>query len=45
MSHDIIFRNATIYDGAGAPGAVGDLALSGGRIAEVGWLGGRLGSL
>lgn len=36
MSHDIIFRNATLYDGTGAAGVVGDLAVSDGRIAEVG---------
>jgi len=41
MSHDIVFRNATIYDGTGAPGAVGDLAVSGGRIAEIGAVSGR----
>jgi N-acyl-D-amino-acid deacylase len=36
MSHDVIFRNATIYDGTGAADAVGDVAVSDGRIAEVG---------
>src|ERR1700678_4056267 len=36
MSHDIVFRNATIYDGTGASGVVADLAVSGGCIAEVG---------
>jgi N-acyl-D-amino-acid deacylase len=36
MTHDIIFRNATLYDGTGAPGVIGDLAVSEGRIAEVG---------
>jgi len=45
MSHDIIFRNATIYDGTGAPGAVGDLAVSDGRIAEVGRVSGSAGEV
>jgi N-acyl-D-amino-acid deacylase len=36
MTHDIIFRDATLYDGTGAPGVVGDLAVAVGRIAEVG---------
>jgi N-acyl-D-amino-acid deacylase len=36
MSGDIIFRGATLYDGTGAAGVVGDLAVSGERIAQVG---------
>ncbi len=36
MAHDFIFRDATIHDGTGAPGVVGDLAISGDRIVEVG---------
>jgi N-acyl-D-amino-acid deacylase len=36
MAHDIIFRGATLYDGTGAPGVVGDLAVADGRIAEIG---------
>ena len=36
MPHDIVFRDATLYDGTGAPGVVGDLAVQGDRIVEVG---------
>ncbi len=34
--HDLVFRNATLFDGTGAPGRVADLAVSGGRIAAIG---------
>jgi N-acyl-D-amino-acid deacylase len=33
---NIIFRNATVYDGAGKPGAKGDLHIKGNRIVAVG---------
>jgi N-acyl-D-aspartate/D-glutamate deacylase len=33
---DVVVRGATLYDGSGAPGIVGDLALRGDRIAAVG---------
>jgi N-acyl-D-amino-acid deacylase len=33
---DLLIRNATIHDGSGAPPTTGDLAVSKGRIAEVG---------
>ena len=36
MAYDWILRNATLFDGTGAPGVVGDLAVDGERIAEVG---------
>ncbi|HEV2366126.1 MAG TPA: D-aminoacylase [Caulobacteraceae bacterium] len=36
MAFDVIFREATLFDGTGAPGVVGDLAVEGDRIAEVG---------
>lgn len=34
--HDLVIRNATLVDGTGAPGVVGDLAIDDGRITEVG---------
>lgn len=36
MAHDWIIRNAILHDGTGAPGVLGDLAIDGDRIAEVG---------
>ena len=33
---DTVLRSATIYDGTGRPGVVGDLAIDVGRIASVG---------
>jgi len=36
VTYDWIFRDAEIYDGTGAPPAVGDVAVQGDRIAEVG---------
>ena len=33
---DIVFRDATLIDGTGAPARRGDLAVAGGRIAAVG---------
>lgn len=32
---DLIIRNATIIDGTGAPGFIGDIAIDGGRIASI----------
>src|SRR6476660_6417817 len=37
--HDLVIRNATIYDGSGQPPAVGDVAVDGDRIVGVGALG------
>ncbi len=36
MSHDLLIRNALIVDGSGAEPVHGDVAVSGGRIAQVG---------
>lgn len=36
MTYDLIFRNATLYDGTGAPAVTGDLAVEGDRIAAIG---------
>ena len=34
--NDLLFRNATLYDGLGGPAVVGDLSVSDGRISAVG---------
>lgn len=34
--HDLIIRNATIYDGSGSPGVTADIAVDGDRITAVG---------
>lgn len=36
MAIDLIIRNGTIIDGSGRPGFVGDLAISGDTISEIG---------
>jgi N-acyl-D-amino-acid deacylase len=41
MAHDLVIRGGFIVDGTGAPGRTGDIAVSGGRIAEVGTVTGR----
>ena len=41
MAHDLVIRGGFIVDGTGAPGKHGDLAVTGGRIAEVGTVTGR----
>ena len=35
MAHDLIFRNAHLVDGSGAPGRVADVAVDGGTITAV----------
>jgi N-acyl-D-amino-acid deacylase len=37
--YDVILRGGMIYDGTGAPGVVGDVAIAGDRIAAIGDLG------
>ncbi len=34
--HDVVFKAATVVDGTGAPARTADVAVSGGRIVEVG---------
>ena len=34
--HDLIIRNATVFDGTGSPGIKADIAIKGDRIVEVG---------
>ena len=41
MSHDLVIRGGTIVDGTGAPSRSGDVAVTDGRIAEVGQVTGR----
>ena len=36
MQYDILIRQGHVYDGSGTPAAVGDVAISGDRIAAVG---------
>src|SRR5690349_19885554 len=36
MAYDIVIRNGKIIDGSGLPGFHGDVAVSGGRIVEIG---------
>jgi len=36
MTHDLVIRGGTIIDGSGAPGSVGDVAIDGHRVAQVG---------
>jgi len=40
MPHDLLIKNGTIVDGGGAPAYRGDIAVSEGRIAEIGKLNG-----
>jgi N-acyl-D-amino-acid deacylase len=40
MPYDLIIRNGKVIDGSGIPGFHGDVAVSGGRIAEIGKLSG-----
>ncbi|WP_437205955.1 N-acyl-D-amino-acid deacylase family protein [Planctomicrobium sp. SH664] len=36
QSHDVVIKNATIHDGTGAPGSVGHVAFTDGKITFVG---------
>jgi len=36
MAYDLVIKNGTIVDGTGAPGRVADIAVSAGKIAEIG---------
>lgn len=38
--HDLVIRHGTILDGSGAPGFVGDIAVRGDRIVEIGMVSG-----
>ncbi|WP_411340006.1 D-aminoacylase [Sphingopyxis sp. J-6] len=39
--HDVVIRGGTIYDGSGAPGVVGDVAIDGDRVVAVGKVAGK----
>ena len=41
MAYDLIIRNGKVIDGSGIPGFHGDVAISGGRIVEVGKVNGE----
>ena len=41
MSHDLLIKNGTIVDGSGEPGFLGNVAISDGRITELGDVEGR----
>jgi N-acyl-D-aspartate/D-glutamate deacylase len=41
MTHDIVIRGGTILDGTGAPGFLGDVAIQGGKIVQVGEVTGK----
>jgi N-acyl-D-aspartate/D-glutamate deacylase len=41
MPYDLIIRNGKIIDGSGIPGFHGDVAVSGGRIVEIGQVSGN----
>ena len=34
--HDLLFRNALVFDGTGNPPAINDVAVTDGRIAAIG---------
>ncbi|MBT8106735.1 MAG: D-aminoacylase [Gammaproteobacteria bacterium] len=44
-SYDVILRNGTIYDGSGEPSYIGDVAITGDKIAALGDIGDATASL
>jgi N-acyl-D-aspartate/D-glutamate deacylase len=36
MAYDLLIKNGTVIDGTGAPGRRADVAIAGGKIAEIG---------
>ena len=40
MAYDLLIKSGRIYDGSGMPSYLGDVAVSGGRIAEIGRISG-----
>jgi len=42
--YDVVIRGGTVYDGSGAPGETGDVAIEGDRVAVVGALSGAAGA-
>jgi len=45
VTHDVVIRGGTVYDGSGNPGVVTDIAIDGDAIAAVGDLSGTRGHL
>ena len=41
MAYDLVIKNGTVIDGSGLPGYHGDVAVSGGRIVEIGKVSGE----
>jgi N-acyl-D-aspartate/D-glutamate deacylase len=41
MAYDMVIKNGKVIDGSGLPGFHGDVAVSGGRIVEVGKVNGE----
>jgi N-acyl-D-amino-acid deacylase len=36
MTPDLVVRNGTVFDGLGSPGVAADVAVHGGKIADIG---------
>ena len=43
MAYDLIIKNGKVIDGSGLPGFHGDVAVSGGKIVEIGRVSGERG--